>query len=456
MRRAEFNSGPCSAVALVVERADRGPGTIWCGPVRICHGRKLQCRPAFLSRQIWYQWGFFDRHLQRPVKEYNAWARRNRMGSSLSIYAGHAYGAIIRRNQDVFDGHPEYLSLIRTENNESGEVIEERKGTQFCISNKDLRQLVVDDALAFFKRNPDRDMVSVEPSDGDGHCQCDDCAAIGTVSDQVFLLANVVAKALQGHHRGKYVGLYAYNLHSEPPSFELESNVYVQLTAGFIRGRYSYDELIKLWPEKCQNLGFYDYYSVYQWNWDMPLGGRGANVGYIRDSIRRYREANGTSIDCESGNNWGLHGRGYVLASRLMWNPGDDPAAVIADFYDKAFGPAAEPMRRFYERLDPGSKPLLSEHLLAQAWRDLKEATILAADRPEVLARLDQLKIGQHYVSMRWEHDRASDEQAKKDLTLKILTHVYRNRYTYMNHWEAMRQFWTPRAADTFEPAFPR
>ena len=48
-------------------------------------------------------------------------------------------------------------------------------------------------------------------------------------------------------------------------AFALAPNVYVQSTAGFIRGKYTFDELMDLWPRRCQNMGFYDYFSVWLW-----------------------------------------------------------------------------------------------------------------------------------------------------------------------------------------------
>jgi len=229
----------------------------------------------------------------------------------------------------------------------------------------------------------------------------------------------------------------------------------VQSTAGFIRGRYTFDELMELWPKRCKNLGFYDYYSVWLWDFDRVPGGRGANLKYIREQIPRYVRHGATSLDCESGNNWGVHGRGYYVANRLMWDPQTDVDALLTDFYDKAFGPAAATMRRYYERLDPGNEPLVSEHLLALALRDLEEATTQAKDRPDVLARLDHLKQYQHYVRLRWEFDRATDKQRRRELALAALTHTYRTRYSYMNHWQAIQQSWTTAAAKEFnEPTW--
>lgn len=403
-------------------------------------------RPALLARRIWYGYGFFPEPGQpsgqsRPVVDYTAWARHNRMAQSFTIYCGHAWQSIIADNQAAFDQHPEYLALVDGK----------RHGEQLCVSNPAVRQLAVRWALAFLEKNPKADMVSIEPSDGGGQCECDTCAELGSISDRVFGLANEVARAVADERPGKLVGLYAYNEHCEPPSFDLKPNVYVQMTAGFIRGRYNFDELIELWPRRTKNLGFYEYFSVWLWDFDRLPGGRAADVAYLQKQIPRYVQSGATSLDCESGNNWGPHGRGYYIANKLMWDPQADVDALLSDFYKKAFGPAAEPMKQYYERFDPGNKPLMSEHLIGLGFRDVEEASRLSADRPDVQARLDHIKQYLRYIHLRWLVDRATDKEKQKHLTLAALTHVYRTRYSYMNHWEAIRQGWTRQAAKAFD-----
>ncbi len=398
-------------------------------------------RPAILSRRIWWGYGFFDRSEGRCQAEYEAWARHNGMAMSRRIWCGHAWQSIIGDNQAAFNSHPEYLAQVKGE----------RRGPQLCVSNPAVRQLAVEWALNQLRRRPELDMVSLETADGSDHCECGPCQQLGNISERAFGLANEAARAVAEAFPGKMVGMYAYNDHCEPPSFALEPNVYVQSTAGFIRGHYTFDELMAIWPKHCRNLGFYEYFSVWLWDFDMPPGGRGADVKRIRERVRQYAALGATSVDCESGNNWGLHGRGYYVANRLMWNPDTDVEALLADFYQQAFGPAAAVMQRYYERLDPGNDPLLSEHLLGLALRDLAEAGRLAADHPGVLARLDHLKQYQHYVRLRWEYERTADKARKKELGLQTLTHVYRTRYSYMNHWEAIRQSWVPQLAKEFD-----
>lgn len=340
-------------------------------------------RPRLLARRIWYGYGLFEHGPgSRPVRDQAAWARHNRMAQSFTVNCGHAWQTVIADNRAAFDAHPEYLALVGGK----------RQGEQLCVSNPAVREVAARWALDSLKKNPAADMVSMEASDGDGQCECAPCAKLGSISDRDFGLANEVARAVAKAYPGKLVGLYAYNQHAEPPSFALEPNVYVQLTAGFIRGPYSFDELLELWPKKCQNLGFYEYLSVWLWDFDRLPGGNASDLAYLRKQIPRYVAHGATSLDCESGDNWGPHGRGYYVANRLMWDPGADVDALLADFYDRAFGPAAPPMRRFYERFDRGNKPLMSEHLLALGFRDVEEAARLAAGRPDVQARLDHVK----------------------------------------------------------------
>jgi hypothetical protein len=395
-------------------------------------------RPALLSRRIWYGYGTFD---ARARDDYESWRRHNRQAASLAVSAGHAWQSIILDHKAEFERHPEYRALVNGR----------RQGEQLCASNPEVRRLAARWALDQFRKHPERDMVSLECSDGGGQCECDLCRALGSISDRVFGLANEVARAVAAELPGKRVGLLAYNEHCEPPSFDLEPNVYVQATAGFIRGRYTFDELIELWPRRCRSMGFYEYLSVWLWDFDMPSGGRGANTKYLRAQVPRYVAAHATSLDCESGNNWGVHGRGYYLANKLMWDPQADADAILADFHEQAFGPAAAVMRRYYDRLDPGNEPLVGEPLLALALRDLAEASRLAAGRPDVRARLDQLKQYQHYVRLRWELTHTTDSDRKRELTLAALTHAYRTRHASMNHWLAMQQSWLEKAAAEFD-----
>jgi hypothetical protein len=402
-------------------------------------------RPAILSRRIWWNYGFFDPKENRCRRDYEGWARHNRMAASFDISCGHAWQEIIRQNRDLFAKHPEYLALTKGK----------RQGDQLCVSNPEVRRLVVDFALQELARRPERGMVSLETSDDDRQCECEACRRLGSVSDRAFGLADEAAREIQKRYPGKMVGMLAYNDHCEPPSRALGPNVYVALATAFIRGRFSFPELLELWPRKARNIGIREYFSVWAWDFDLPPGGRAANLKYLRERLPQYAALGARSVDCEADNSWGLQGLGYYVGNRLMWDPKADVNALLTDFYLQAFGPAAAVMRRYYERFDGGKEPLVGEHLFALALRDLDEAAKLARERPDVLARLDHLKYYLHYVRLRWDHDRTRDKSAKRALSLAGITHVYRTRYSYMNDWQTISRTWAERGAREFgEPSW--
>lgn len=411
-------------------------------------------RPKILARRIWYGYGPFPDDKKHPFggscqKDYQDWSRHNRMASSFRVYAGHSYEAILASNKKLFEEHPEYLALVKGK----------RQGPQFCLSNPKVQELGVQWVRDYFKKNPTAEMASLDCADGGGQCECAECAKLGSISNRVFGLANHAAKIISKEQPGKMIGLLAYSEHSEPPDFPLEPNVYVQLTMGFIRGRYSFDELRELWPQKCKSMGFYDYYSVWLWDFDKLPGGRGANLEHIAQSIRKSSSLGATSLDAESGNNWGVHGLGYYVSNKLMWNPNGDVESITNDFYEKAFGNASKIMKRYYERWMPGlsKTPIISRQLIGNLFQDLEEASRVAGDDSGVLSRLNHLKHYLRYVHLRWLYDHEKNKDQQKKLALDILTFAYRTRYEYMNHWNAIQTSFAGDVAKKFdEPSWAR
>lgn len=383
-------------------------------------------RPSILARRIWYGYGFFDTVAQQ---DYAAWCRHNRLAQSFTVHCWHAYHSLYEAHRAEFDAHPEYLALVNGK----------RQPSQLCLSHPEVRRLATAWALQWLANHPAADMVSLEPNDVPQHCECDSCLQLGSVSDRVFGLANEVARAIATRAPGKMVGVLAYSSHSSPPSFPLEPNVHVQTTVGNNFGEHRFEELLTLWARRSRNRGFYEYFSVWLWDFDLLPGGRAASLHYVRDRIRQYHAAGARSMDCESSNSWGPHGRGYYVAAKLMWNPHADMDAILADFHEQAFGPAAAAVRRYYDRFDPATAPPVSDQQLALGFRDLEEATRLAADRPEVQARLDHLKIYLHYVHLRWQLDTEADSARQNEIKQRIQNHLFRSRRSYTVHWSAAR-----------------
>ncbi|GEM_PF-361817 len=352
--------------------------------LRIC----TWSRPAFAHRRIWYGYGAQTPKLQA---DYQAWLRHNRQLGSFGIDCGHAYERYIPSH--MFEKRPEFFALVEGK----------RQPTQVCTSNPEVQQRIITQVLEVFRTQPARNMVSVEPNDGDRYCECDGCLALGSPSDRVFHLANLVAEAVRREFLDKWVGLYAYAGHSEPPSFRLQPGVYVQVTTGFRYTKLSFEEQVRQFREKGAAVGVYDYFSVYPWDWDLPGAAKAGRIFQLAESIKNYHALGLTTYDAESSCNWGPNGLGYWMAAQLMWNPELDPRELAADFCRHAFEEAAEPIWRIYRRWSEGHR--FSQRELKLALDDLAEAYERNAS-PEVRERLDRLAAYLHWLHLVLDYER--------------------------------------------------
>jgi hypothetical protein len=350
----------------------------------------LRARPCFAYRRIWYGWGPRTPKLRR---DYEAWQKRNRQLGHFRVDCGHAYERHLSRRH--FKEHPDWFALVKGE----------RKPTQLCVSNPEVQRRMVQSILNAFRKHPESKMVSVEPNDGGGYCECERCAALGSASDGAFHLANVVAKAVRREFPDKWVGLYAYALHSEPPRFPIEPGVYVQVTTGFRYTKLSFDEQVGAFRKLGARLGVYDYFSVYPWDRDMPGAAKAGRVYQLAEAIRHYRDLGLTTYDAESSCNWGPNGPGYWVGAKMMWDPDLAIEDLMRDFCTRAFGKAADPMRRLYDRWAKGER--FSPRGLKLALLDLRQA-YEREQEPGVRARLDRLAMYLHWLRLWVDYDRSA------------------------------------------------
>jgi len=376
--------------------------------------------PSYHARRIWYGYGAGA----WAAKPYADWCVKNRAVSGIIVNSGHAYQGIVARNKAEFAQHPEYRGLINGE----------RKSHQFCISNADLRRLVVKDALSQFAEKPDRPSISLEPADGGGWCECPECKKMGSVSDRVVTLANQVADAVEKKHPGKYIGIYAYSSHSPPPTIKVHPRVVVQVATAYIQGGFSVDQLMIGWQKQQATIGVREYYGVNVWDRDLPGKSRGSDLDYLHRTIPRFHAQGARFMSAESSDNWGCNGLGYYLAARMLWDVKEakNIDALKADFLDKAFGPAQKPMAEFYRLIDAQSKPLLTDDLLGRMYRKLDEARGRAQDA-KIRARIDDLVLYTRYVDLWSDYAAVQGEEHQKRFEL-LIKHALRMRKTMMIH----------------------
>jgi len=393
-------------------------------------------RPDIYARRIWYNWGSTD-YNRGPQANWNA---RNRMAQGFQLNSGHAYGDFIRSNKAEFDAHPEYYAMVKG-------VRKPDMESKMCISNPGLRKLIVDTAVKRVKAAAERtppvniDSISTDPSDGADWCECEDCLKIGSPSDRALLLANDVATGINALGLGnKYVGMYAYNRHAPPPGIKVHPKVVMSVATAFLTGGWSLDGIIDGWVDKgASPFGIYDYFSVMEWDWNLPRAAKTARPKDIANTIRNFYNKGARFYDCESGDAWGPYGLGYYVSSRVMWDVdnADKVDALVDDFLTRSFGPAKEPMRRFYDLIGVDNERRSMGDVIARMYRPLAEARELAKDRPDVMARINDLILYTRYVEMQNNYASvtgAAQQQARD----AMLTYTYRMRKTSMVHYYSL------------------
>ena len=278
----------------------------------------------------------------------------------------------------------------------------------------------------------------MDPSDGGGWCECEACAAMGSVSDRALTLANQVAEAITERFGDKFVGMYAYNMHSPPPSIRAHPHVIISVATAFIRGGYTLDQLIEGWQAQGATIGIREYLGVNVWDRDLPGRGRGADLEYVTTTIPRFHGQGARFYSSESSDNWGPNGLGYFIAARTLWDLDEAQHVdeLVTRFLDDCFGPAAGPMRTLYETIDASGNPLLCRDLIGRMYRSLAEAREAAGD-DAILGRINDLVLYTRYVELFLAYSTAQGE-ARQQAFEDLIRHAYRMRETMMVHTKAL------------------
>lgn len=374
--------------------------------------------PAFYQREF-FGTGGFGRPARDPKQEAkDAWAAYRRQNllngrdpQSIRL-GGHAGEAFVAAHKETLRANPEMLAMT---DGSRHDLDAPRSPIKLCTSNPELRELWIKDRLDNLRRqierNPSTIAISVDPSDGGRHCECDACAKIGngSPSDQVFFLANQTAEAVAKEFPGKFVNLYAYNRHADTPSFDLEPNTIVSIIPyAFQTTGLTPEQFIAAWKDQAPVFGLYDYWDIPDWSRNVP----DISPQTITERVRLWHESGANLFLAESTFCGGSMGPQWYLAARLLWDPNQDADAILDDYFTHAFGSASGPVRRMHDRWWEGEF-ILSDHEIALSLRDLDEA-MRSNKAPAIQARLVDLARYLHYLGLWYEYRRTKSNTPER------------------------------------------
>lgn len=280
------------------------------------------------------------------------WFKRMKLSWIPQAWFGHSWGNYMTKT-GMDKKHPEWLALWGGT----------RRKPQYCTSNKDFRDYIVDQCL-HNPINKDKWIVSVSPNDGYGFCECDKCRAldpantdytsdIPNLSNRHWDYANYVAQEVKKQRPGLNVGMLSYTAYSSPPTniATMEDNLFVSLcfSASYCvlpeKKKRFYEDIL-LWKSKGAKFVINEYWGMHYWL-DLPY----IFTKQISEFMPLIYKNGLIGMGGEAQKNFSTQGPNYYLVCHLMWNPEDNSEQILHRYYE-AFGPAAKYIRSYYDTFE--------------------------------------------------------------------------------------------------------
>ncbi|MFN8322387.1 MAG: DUF4838 domain-containing protein [Chitinophagales bacterium] len=393
----------------------------------------IQCdevvEPAFELRNFFGTFGTPRNNLidkeKKIDREWKLWLTRNRMGGENSL-PGHSGNEFLRRNMDALKLHPEYLAM------NTGKRCEPATGAKFCSSNQGFQQLFVMDMVSQLNKLMsggkalNQYIVSVEPSDGGGFCQCENCSKLGTNSDQIFFLANLVAREFQKISPKAFVHLYAYNTHAAPPIFDLEPNVLISLVPYKYQKYAKPGDMIEAWAQKSSNAFIRDYYGLPTVNVDKPLG-----TIWLENKLKYWHKLGIRGVTLESSYSVGATGPGLYLFSRLSWDMNESADKILAEYYRNSYGEASDIIAQAQEELvsDTSGKWVALKALMPKIQSKVNGMNLSHAQKQRLTAYKSYLLYLKYFSD--WQQSSKTGINQAAEKLLKFSWGILRNKMVH-------------------------
>ena len=342
---------------------------------------------------------------------HDEWNVRNRAVVNRGRMSfGHSWYGFLYGNEELFKEHPEWWARDR-----AGRIRKAGSGgnmTNFCTTNPEVLDMVakqLNDRL----RGPDTVVTSIDPNDYSPFCLCETCTALdkfygvdnpdgGYSTDRMIHFANEMHNRLDEENKKKYLGFLVYAHQIELPTKAKPG----EGIAGMICYMdWSYDhtrpmddptapsnqkflDLLKGWGKLLPQLGFYDYPTDY-----VHYGPYG-QVMKLREDFPLIRELGVTFTMIEGQPILPVSGLNLYICDRLQWDVDEDTDVLMEEFFAKYYGPAREPMRKYWLRteyytatLRPGPRAQDRMTDNPDMWNELdgylKVAEAIVAELPE-------------------------------------------------------------------------
>jgi hypothetical protein len=236
----------------------------------------------------------------------------------------------------------------------------------------------LENTVAAMRADPSKIMASASPNDSSlsGHCVCPQCRAWDApggekvslygkggkvegvmLTDRYVTFANILARGLRERLPGREtsIGLHAYGPYTAPPVTAVpDPGIAISYVGHFpLTTDASREEQKQQWAAWASKASMMFYRPNY---WYFCGGVWGLPEVAMTKTIEDFRflaehRCIGLMVDTWR-QNWATQGPQYYLMAALAYDPLQDGAAVLQDYYRRGFGPAAGEIEKYWALLE--------------------------------------------------------------------------------------------------------
>ena len=400
---------------------------------------------------------------------------------------GHAWYSFVNNQEYPYEKFPEYYARDR-----SGKLRKRDTGhtfTNFCSTNPEVIAIVAKKVNAFFDKNPEAIVASLDPNDYAPMCLCDRCLTLdkkygqtkedGTqVADRVLHFSKEIYDRLEPRFKNRYLGILVYGFQMDPPISAKGHPHHMGMICDMF---WTYDhsrpwtdpssprnavfrQQLKAWGSALSQLGYYEYIG------NADFFGPWGLVYKIREDLPAFRAVGGTFLQPEVQTLYATQGLNHYISDRLSWDIDADVDVLLEELFTRFYGPAAGPMRAYWMAIEQhynlarqGSR--LEQRLYAQPsdWDDLdkilQEAQKLTANLPPEQKRFaDRVQFtrdGLEYGRLTDEYQRLYDRKsADHKAAIAFLKEHGKRMNEIAKKYGASDAYWPPLAPGWAIPTY--
>jgi hypothetical protein len=402
-------------------------------------------RPDFRFRNLWYAgWMPVEPDDQKKLQ---AWYPRNKMMPLRMSLPGDGSISRLAPAATYFESHPHVYALGKDG---------KRHKEMLCMTEPESIRIGVETIKGYFRENPEAFTFGFAPPDGFPLCHCEDCAAAlpgfqgkgygdPSLSDLWFRFANTIAAEVYKEFPKRWVLTNGYSnrvrlpesISAFSPNLGIQSAVIQacsihRIGAPHCWQRQTYEQVFNRWTDALDLVLVYDYDPGKAVD-NLPFPA----LHNLKHDMPYFKERGLAGFWTEGSNSWMVTHLNYYIRAKLMWNAEADVDALVRDYCEKFYGPAAGPVERYIWTLE-GAMEDTEIHttwgrlvpwriILGPSWKKLERLIAKAettADAPKFTRRVSILrKVHDHmmaYVAMEHALEEA-DFQGAADWTDRML-----------------------------------